>query len=138
MQVSGDFPGGGEEEVSNGLVDTLLDQQEQEFVMIRIKIMSWWVLVALNVAALVWCVLEFGTAGLAIWTFLGAAQMYVWASQGGDTPEKKRKRETAFVRSDGQIVWRGKRVSLRDARKRGLKLEYEDESKKKIDYWKGR
>jgi hypothetical protein len=83
-------------------------------------------------------VLEFGTAGLAIWTFLGAAQMYVWASQGGDTPEKKRKRETAFVRSDGQIVWRGKRVSLRDARKRGLKLEYEDESKKKIDYWKGR
>jgi hypothetical protein len=60
----------------------------------------------------------------------------VWAAQDKDTPEKKRKREVAFVRADGKIVYQGKYISLRDARKRALKLEYEDEpKKKKTNFW---
>jgi hypothetical protein len=83
-------------------------------------------------------VLEFGTAGLAIWTFLGAAQMYVWASQGGDTPEKKRKRETGVILPSGGVLHGKKIISLAEAERRGLKLEYPERPKKKANFWKGR
>jgi hypothetical protein len=107
---------------------------------IRIKIVTGYVLLMANLALLAWLWVRFGDAGLGIYAGAGAIQLGIWASQPKDTPEKKKRRETAFVRADGQIFCNGKRISLKDARKRGLKLEYEDEPKprKQPNFWTGR
>jgi len=106
---------------------------------IRIKIVTGYALLLINLALLGWLWVSFGNAGLGMYAIAGAVQLWIWAAMPQDTPEKRKRRETAFVRADGQIFCNGKRIGLREARKRGLKLEYEEEPKKKQpNFWNGR
>jgi|WetSurMetagenome_2_1015567.scaffolds.fasta_scaffold326518_2 hypothetical protein len=107
---------------------------------IKIKIMAGYALLALNLVTLGVCVWNFRLAGLGIYAIIGTAQLITWASRKPETTKKKNRRETAFVRSNGEVYSNGKRISLKESRKRGLRLEYEDEPKpkKKTNFWNGR
>jgi len=106
---------------------------------IRIKIVTGYILLLVNLALLGWLWSMFREPGLGIYVFAGAIQLGIWASIPQDTPERKHRRETAIVRESG-IYYQGKKISSREAKKRGLKLEYEDEPKpkKKPNFWNGR
>jgi len=106
---------------------------------IKIKIVTGYALLVINLALLGWLWISFGNAGLGIYVIAGAIQLGIWAATPQETPERKRQRETAIVRESG-IYYQGKRISPKEARRRGLKLEYEDEPKlkKKPNFWNGR